>query len=60
MDLKYEYAKKLIKESKLTISQGAELSEISVVEFLLRLSSEGIPVIDYSTDELVNEVKSIG
>jgi predicted HTH domain antitoxin len=51
-----EFACKLFREGILSLEQGAEFCGINIYEFLDRLSTSGISLINYSPKELEEEV----
>ena len=55
--MKQEYAAKMYIEGKLTLAQSAEFCDMDLYEFASLLSLKKIPVIDYSPNDLQNELK---
>lgn len=55
--MRQEYGSKMYQQGKLTLSQAAEFSGMNVYEFMSFLAQLNIPVIDYSIEELENELK---
>ena len=51
-----EYGLKMYRDGRLTLAQCAELSGMSIYEFISLLNLSKIPVINYDTDELEEEV----
>jgi predicted HTH domain antitoxin len=51
-----EFACKLFREGALSLEQGAEFCGITIYDFLDLISAAGIPVINYSPQELEEEV----
>jgi predicted HTH domain antitoxin len=45
----------LVKQGKISVSKGAELSELTIYDFLRECKQNDIPVIDYSKEELKEE-----
>ncbi len=58
-DMRKEYGFKLYKTGKLTLIQAAELCGVSLYEFVSLLTLSAIPVIDYASDDLENELKQL-
>jgi predicted HTH domain antitoxin len=54
-----EYALKLYQEGKLSLSQCAELCDVDIYTFISFVSHSGVPVIDYSADDLRSELASL-
>jgi predicted HTH domain antitoxin len=57
LDIKYEFSKNLFKKGKFTLSQGAEFAGIDLKEFMNKISRDGIPVIDYPSEDLNKELE---
>lgn len=55
-ELKYEFAKQLYTKGKFTVSKAAEFASLDVKSFMQKISIEGIPVIDYDSNDLESEV----
>lgn len=55
-ELKYEFAKLLFNKGKLTLEQSSEFTSIDIKTLMQKLSRDGIPVINYDSDDLVSEV----
>jgi predicted HTH domain antitoxin len=51
-----EFACKLFRKGVLSLEQGAEFCGMTIYEFLDILSAAGIPVMNYSSKELEEEV----
>ncbi|MGD2086242.1 MAG: UPF0175 family protein [Candidatus Aminicenantes bacterium] len=49
----------LVKQGKISVSKGAELSELTIYDFLRECKQNEIPVIDYSKEELKEEFENI-
>ena len=49
----------LVKQGKISVSKGAELSELTIYDFLRECKQNEIPVIDYSKEELEEEFENI-
>jgi len=49
----------LVKQGKISVSKGAELSELTIYDFLRECKQNDIPVIDYSKEELQEEFENI-
>jgi predicted HTH domain antitoxin len=58
-NMKLQYAAKLFQDGKITIAQGAEFCGIAFTDFMFTLGKMGIPVIDYSPDELDKELECL-
>jgi predicted HTH domain antitoxin len=54
--MRQQYAMKMVHDGKLTLAQGAEFCGVSFRDFMDMLSDAGIPVADYSPEELDEEV----
>jgi predicted HTH domain antitoxin len=55
-ELKYEFAKLLFNKGKLTLEQSSEFTSIDIKTLMQKLSRDGIPVINYDSDDLESEV----
>ncbi len=49
----------LVKQGKISVSKGAELSGLTIYDFLRECKQNEIPVIDYSKEELREEFENI-
>lgn len=58
-DMRKEYGLKLYKTGKLTLMQAAELCGIRLYEFVSLLTLSAVPVIDYGSEDLENELKQL-
>lgn len=58
-NMRKEYSFKLYKAGKLTLAQAAELCAVSRYEFISLLTLSAIPVIDYSVEDLEDELNQI-
>jgi predicted HTH domain antitoxin len=58
-NMKLQYAAKLFQDGKITIGQGAEFCGIAFTDFMFSLGKMGIPVIDYSPEELDKELECL-
>jgi predicted HTH domain antitoxin len=58
-ELKLFTALMLVKQGKISVSKGAELSEMSIYDFMGECKKNEIPVIDYSREELKQEFEAI-
>ena len=56
--MRKEYGQKLYQTGKLTLNQSADFCGMNIYEFISLLTLSGIPVIDYSADELEDEFKT--
>jgi predicted HTH domain antitoxin len=52
-----EYGLKMYREGKWTLNQSAEFCGMNLYDFMSLLTLSGIPVINYNTEELENELK---
>jgi predicted HTH domain antitoxin len=55
-ELKYEFAKLLFNKGKLTLEQSSEFTSLDIKTLMQKLSRDGIPVINYDSDDLESEV----
>ena len=55
-DLKFEFAKHLFTKGRFTLTQAAEFSSLDLKTFMQKISQDGIPVIDYDSDDLDSEL----
>jgi predicted HTH domain antitoxin len=51
-----EFAVKLFREGGLSLEQSADLCKMNIYDFLSVLSRAGVPVIDYTPEELEKEI----
>ena len=58
-EMRKEYGLKLYQKGKLTLSQAADFCGTSIYKFVSMLTLTGIPVINYSVDELESEIQHI-
>ncbi|GHV34696.1 hypothetical protein AGMMS4952_27080 [Spirochaetia bacterium] len=58
--MRKEYATKMYQEGKLTLGQATEFCGMCLYDFTALLAIQGIPVINYESDDLDRELKSIG
>jgi predicted HTH domain antitoxin len=54
--MRKEFALKAFHDGKLSLSQGAALCGMNIYDFISTLSQAGIPVIDYSIEEVDREL----
>jgi predicted HTH domain antitoxin len=54
--MRKEFALKSFHEGKLTLAQGAAFCGMNIYDFISTLSRAGIPVIDYSIEEVDREL----
>jgi predicted HTH domain antitoxin len=54
--MRSDLACRLFQEGKFSLAQGAEFCGMNIYEFLDVLAAAGIPVINYSPEELKEEV----
>ena len=59
-EMRMTYALALFKDARVTLAKAAELAGMNVYEFISVCKTQGVPVIDISRDELVQERHSIG
>ena len=57
--MRRESAFKLYKDGFLTLKQGADFCGVDLYDFMTMLSNVNIPVIDYSPEELKEEVSNL-
>jgi predicted HTH domain antitoxin len=58
--MRKEYALKMYQLGKLTLGQCAEFCAMDKYDFISLLASNGIPVINYSAEDLEHELKVNG
>ena len=51
-------ALRLFESGQVTLARGAQLAGVSLEEFIEILGKAGIAVVDYSTEELLDELKA--
>lgn len=56
--LRTTLAIKLFKDGTITLEKAAKISELTMEAFIEKLAQLGIPVVDYSSDELKQELKN--
>jgi len=54
-EMRKEYGLKLYNSGKLTLRQAADICGANLYEFVSMLTLSGIPVVNYSADDLENE-----
>jgi len=54
--MRKEFALKSFKDGKLTVAQAANFCEVTVYDFISIASQAGIPIIDYSIEEVDGEL----
>jgi predicted HTH domain antitoxin len=57
--MKTDYAVRLFQEARLTLGQAAALSGKPYAIFMSYLYEKGVPIINYSPDELYGELESL-
>lgn len=58
-EIKKNNALILYKQGKISLSKAAELSDVNLYEFIAECRKNEIPVIDYSDEELEEELTKI-
>ena len=58
--MRKEYATKMYQDAKLTLGQAAEFCGMCLYDFTALMAIQDIPVINYESDDLDRELKSIG
>jgi len=53
-------AEGLYKQDAISLGKAAKLAKMSIAEFATHLSELGIPVVDYDSDELLDELRYFG
>jgi prevent-host-death family protein len=51
---------KLFQEGTLSLGKAARISSMTLPQFMVKLSEQGIPAVDYPAEELDEELKAIG
>ena len=52
LSMRKEFALKSFREGKLTLAQGASFCGINIYDFISYISQAGIPIIDYSIENV--------
>ncbi len=55
-EMRLSYALWLLKNSRVTLSKGAELAGMDIYEFIAACKQNEVPVIDISKEELLEEL----
>ena len=56
LSMRKEFALKSFRDGKLTLAQGADFCGLSIYDFISNVSQAGIPIIDYSIEEVDREL----
>jgi predicted HTH domain antitoxin len=56
LSMRKEFALKSFRDGKLSLAQGAALCGMNLYDFISTLSQAGIPIIDYSIEEVDREL----
>jgi predicted HTH domain antitoxin len=54
--MRREFALKSFRDGKLTLAQGADFCGMNIYDFISTASQSGIPIIDYSIEDVDNEL----
>jgi predicted HTH domain antitoxin len=54
--MRKEFALKSFRDGKITLAQGADFSGMNIYDFISSVSQAGIPIIDYSIEEVNREL----
>ena len=57
LELRFLLVAKLVELGRVSIGRGAEICSLGVAAFMQKLGSIGVPVINYSLDELKDELR---
>ena len=57
--MRKEFALKSFSDGKLTLAQGATLCGMNIYDFISCVSLAGIPIIDYSIDDVDRELAQL-
>ncbi len=57
--IKIYAAMEYFKEEKLSLGKAAELAEMSKIDFMFYLGEHGVPVINYSPEDLEKELEGL-
>jgi predicted HTH domain antitoxin len=56
LSMRKEFALKSFRDGKLTLAQGANFCSMDIYDFVSNVSQAGIPVIDYSIEDVDREL----
>jgi predicted HTH domain antitoxin len=56
LSMRKEFALKNFREGRLTLAQGAAFCDMNIYDFISIVSQAGIPIIDYSIEEVDREL----
>ena len=56
LSMRNEFALKSFRNGKLTLAQGADFCGINIYDFISWVSQAGIPIIDYSIEDVDREL----
>jgi predicted HTH domain antitoxin len=56
LSMRKEFALKSFRDGKLTLVQGANFCEMNIYDFISYVSQAGIPIMDYSIEEIDKEL----
>jgi predicted HTH domain antitoxin len=59
LSIRKEFALKTFREGKLTLVQAADFCGMNVYDFISTASRAGIPIIDYSIEEVDRELAQL-
>ena len=59
LSMRKEFALKLFRDGKLTLAQGADFCGMNIYDFISNVSQAGIPIIDYSIEEVDRELAQL-
>jgi len=54
--MRKEFVLKLFQDGKLTLAQGADFCGMNIYDFISTVSQAGIPIINYSIEDVDKEV----
>jgi len=57
--MRKEFAMKSFKDGKLTLAQGADFCGMNLYDFISTVSRAGIPIIDYSIEDVDRELAQL-
>ena len=57
--MRKEFALKSFSDGKLTLAQGANFCGMNIYDFISCISQAGIPIIDYSIDDVERELAQL-
>jgi predicted HTH domain antitoxin len=59
LSMRKEFAFKSFRDGKLTLAQGADFCSMNIYDFISNVSQAGIPIIDYSIEEVDRELAQL-